>query len=153
MANYNGNATPNQRQPNLARKLHERLLCDLILRFIGTDAHILKWRHQFRIHCNDQKVIEGSIDGHFDYLEEIGKLKIGDYEILKEIFDQVNKQVSLFIDDKSTEIEEALQNNQNRSKEEKAAGTNAKNQKGEENFIKQTEIEKLHPIRFLYENE
>lgn len=38
-------------------------------------------------------------------------------------------------------------------KEDKAAGTNAKNQKGEKNFIKQTEIEKVHPIRFLYENE
>lgn len=60
-------------------------------------------------------MIEGSIEGHFDYLEEIGTLRIGDYEILKEIFDMVNQQVSSFIDKRSQEIEEALQNNQNRS--------------------------------------
>uniref|UniRef100_A0A8W8NVG0 Uncharacterized protein n=1 Tax=Magallana gigas TaxID=29159 RepID=A0A8W8NVG0_MAGGI len=115
MANYKGNATPNQSQPNLARKLHEKLLCDLILKCIVTDAQILKWRHQFRIHCDVTQVIDGSIDGHFDYLEEIGKLKIGDYEILKEIFYEVNQTALSHIDDRSTKILEALQDNQNRS--------------------------------------
>lgn len=43
-------------------------------------------------------MIEGSIDGYFDYLEEIGKLRIGDYEIFKEIFDEVNIIVILYID-------------------------------------------------------
>lgn len=60
-------------------------------------------------------MIEGSIDGHFDYLEEIGKLRIGDYEILKEIFDEVNITAISHIDARSTKILEALQDNQNRS--------------------------------------
>lgn len=95
--------------------MHEKLRSDLILKFIQTKSHILKWRRQFSIHCDDYTVLKGDIDGHFDYLVETGKLKIGDYEILKDILKNVNATAPTFIDKKSEEIKKALQNNQNGS--------------------------------------
>lgn len=80
-----------------------------------TEAHILQWRRQFSIHSNDRNVLEGSISGHFEYLEERGILKIGNYDILKRIFNGFNRRVELFIDERLPEIEEALENNQNES--------------------------------------
>lgn len=95
--------------------MHEQLLCDIILKFLQTEAHILQWRRQFSIHSNDRNVLEGSISGHFEYLEERGILQIGNYDILKRIFNGFNKRVEPFIDERLPEIEEALENNQNES--------------------------------------
>lgn len=122
MANYNRNATANRSQPNRARQLHEQLLSDLILKFIQTKAEILQWRHQFKVHSIDSNVVKGSISGHFEFLEERGMLQIGNYDILKKMFDSYNKTVGPFIDERSQEIEEALENNQNEDWEESHEG-------------------------------
>lgn len=58
-------------------------------------------------------MLEGSISGHFEFLEEKGKLGIGNYDILKDMFDSYNQRVRPFIDERSQEIKEALENNQN----------------------------------------
>lgn len=80
-----------------------------------TEAHILQWRHHFKTYSNDRNVSDGSISGHFEYLEEKGKLKIGNYDILKRIFKNFNDMVEPFIDERLPQIEEALENNQNES--------------------------------------
>lgn len=95
--------------------MHEQLLCDIILNFLQTEAHILQWRHHFKTYSNDRKVSDGSISGHFEYLEERGILTIGNYDILKRIFNRFNTRVEPFIDERLPEIEEALENNQNES--------------------------------------
>lgn len=93
--------------------MHEQLLSDLILKFIQTEAEILQWRNQFKVYSIDSNVVRGSISGHFEFLEERGMLTIGNYDILKKIFDSYNKTVGPFIDKRSQEIKEALENNQN----------------------------------------
>lgn len=80
-----------------------------------TEAHILQWRHHFKTYSNDRRVSDGNISGHFEYLEEKGKLKIGNYDTLKTIFNNFNDTVAPFIDRRLPKIEEALKNNQNES--------------------------------------
>lgn len=93
--------------------MHEQLLSDLILKFIQTKAEILQWRNQFKVYSIDSNVVRGSISGHFEFLEEKGMLTVGNYDILKKIFDSYNRTVRPFINERSQEIEEALENNQN----------------------------------------
>lgn len=56
-------------------------------------------------------MLEGSIFGYFEYLEERGILKIGNYDIFKRIFNRFNERVVLFIDERLLEIEEVFENN------------------------------------------
>lgn len=44
------------------------------------------------------KVINGIVDGYFDYLEEKGLIDIGDYVVFREIFEYVDKKVFGVID-------------------------------------------------------
>lgn len=96
---------------DLPRELHWKLKSDLITGYLQRREHLSRWKEQFRIHSNIDKVINGPIDGHFDFLESTGKLRIGDYEVLKTIFKYVDVRALEVIDDASKNIKAALQNN------------------------------------------
>lgn len=122
---------------NLPKELHSKLKCDLITGFLQKKSHILKWKHQFSVYCKDEEVLSGPVDGHFDFLEETGLIKIGKYDVLKDIFNWFNVKAIEEIDNASKEIEKALHDNNNKNEQLKAAGTNVKNSKGNDNnFIK-----------------
>lgn len=53
----------------------------------------------------------GGIDGHFNHLEEIQLLQIGNYDILKDIFKWFNVKAVRFIDNASDTIKRAQQGN------------------------------------------
>lgn len=100
---------------NLHRELHGKLKSDLITGFLQKKANVLKWKEQFKLYCRDDVVRNGEIDGHFDFLESEGKIKIGDYEFLKSMFRYVDVTSEEVITKASTEINAALQNNKNKS--------------------------------------
>lgn len=83
--------------------------------FLQKKANVLKWKEQFKLYCRDDEVRNGEIDGHFDFLESDGKIKIGDYEFLKKMFRYVDVTSEEVITTASTEINAALQNNKNKS--------------------------------------
>lgn len=100
---------------NLPKELHSKLKGDLITGILQKQSHILEWRHQFSTYCKDSKVLSGSIEKDFDYLEEIGVLQIGRYDVLKNIFSLFDVTAVEVIDNASKEIEKALYDN-NQSK-------------------------------------
>lgn len=100
---------------NLPEQLHGKLKSDLITGFLQKKSHILKWKHQFSVYCKDEEVLSGPIDGHFDFLEETGLIKIGKYDVLKDIFNWFNVKAIEEIDNASKEIEKALHDNNNKS--------------------------------------
>lgn len=100
---------------DLHRELHGKLKSDLITGFLQKKANVPKWREQFKLHCRIDEVVNGKIDGHFDFLESEGKIKIGDYDFLKRMFHYVDVTSEAVITEASTEINAALQNNKNKS--------------------------------------
>lgn len=101
---------------DLPRELHLKLKSDLITGYLQRRDHLLRWKEQFRIYSEiDRVIINGPIDGHFDFLESTGKLRIGDYEVLKAMFKYVDVTALEVIDDASKNIKAALQNNKNKS--------------------------------------
>lgn len=100
---------------DLPRELHGKLKGDLITGYLQKKEHLSKWKEQFKIHTKIDTVINGPIDGHFDFLESTGKLRIGDYEVLKTMFKYVDVTALEVIDDASKNIKAALQNNKNKS--------------------------------------
>lgn len=100
---------------DLPRELHLKLKSDLITGYLQRREHLSRWKEQFRIHCHIDIVINGPIEGHFDFLESMGILRIGDYEVLKTMFKYVDGTAHYVIDDASKNIKAALQNNKNKS--------------------------------------
>lgn len=90
--------------------MHGKLKGDLITGFLQRKEHIPRWIEQFKVHCKIEKVINGKINGHFDFLEQRGLLKIGDYKVLKKMFKQFDVTAFEVIDEASNEIQRALQN-------------------------------------------
>lgn len=95
--------------------MHGKLKSDLISGYLQNEHNIIQWKEQFKVYCKIKKVKDGTIDGHFDFLEERGKIKIGDYEVLKNMFRHFDLTAIEEIDNASREIRRALQNNKNKS--------------------------------------
>lgn len=95
--------------------MHGKLRGELITGFLQNRYSIQLWIEQFRVYSTNENVINGEISGHFDFLESIGKLKIGDYDVLKRMFRYVDFRALDVIEDASKEIKKALQNNKNKS--------------------------------------
>lgn len=95
--------------------MHAKLRGELITGFLQNKDSIHLWIEQFKVYSTNENVINGEIRGHFDFLESIGKLKIGDYDVLKTMFSHVDQRALGVIDDASREIKRALQNNKNKS--------------------------------------
>lgn len=100
---------------DLPKELHGKLKSDLITGYLQRREHLSRWNQQFRIHSKVDEVINGPIEGHFDFLESTGELKIGDYEVLKTMFKYVDVRAHEVIDNASKNIKAALQNNKNKS--------------------------------------
>lgn len=95
--------------------MHAKFKGDLITGFLEEEDRFKLWKEQFKVHCNKKKVIEGPTDGHFDFLEKEGKLKIGDYAVIREMFEHVDKTALRVIDKASADMKKAIQNNKNKS--------------------------------------
>lgn len=100
---------------DLPKELHGELKSELITGFLQRNELFIKWKEQFKVHCKIEKVINGPIDGHFDFLESKGKINIGDYDVLKTMFNYVDLRAHEVINDSLKKIKAALQNNENKS--------------------------------------
>lgn len=49
-------------------------------------------------YCEDFVIVEGDINGYFDYLEKIGEIKFGKYDVFWRIFKIFNVRVVDYID-------------------------------------------------------
>lgn len=72
------------------KELHRQLLALLKNGYLKKKSDITNWREQFTEHCGDPDIVEGDIDGHFDYLEKNGIIKLGKYDVLRKIFKTFN---------------------------------------------------------------
>lgn len=95
--------------------MHAKFKGNLITGYLEEEDRFKLWKEQFKVHCNKKKVIEGPTDGHFDFLEKEGKLKIGDYAVIREMFEHVDLTALDVIDKASADIPRPLQNNENKS--------------------------------------
>lgn len=95
--------------------MHAKFKGDLITGFLEQKDRFKLWKEQFKVHCDTREVIDGPTDGHFDFLEKEGKLKIGDYAVLRDMFEYVDYTALDKIDKASADIKRALQNNKNKS--------------------------------------
>lgn len=95
--------------------MHGNLKSTLINGFLQREDSRIEWKEQFKVHCRLENVINGSIDGHFDFLERKNIIEIGNYEVLKTMFNYVDKTALDVIDNASKEINRALENNTNKS--------------------------------------
>lgn len=55
-------------------------------------------------------MIKGTFNDHFDFLEHEGLIKIGEYAVLKDMFEQFDVTAIAVIDRASKEINRVLQN-------------------------------------------
>lgn len=94
--------------------MHAKFKGDLITGFLQGDRFSL-WKEQFKVHCARTNVINGTTDGHFDFLEEKGLTNIGDYAVLRDMFEHVDKKALEVIDKASANMKKAIQNNKNKS--------------------------------------
>lgn len=90
--------------------MHGKLKGDLIAGFLHRREHIPRWIEQLKVYCKIEKVINGTFNDHFDFLEHEGLIKIGEYAVLKDMFNQFDVTAIAVIDKASTEINRALQN-------------------------------------------
>lgn len=95
--------------------MHAKFKGELITGFLEEKDRFKLWKEQFKVYCNKRKVIDGPTDGHFDFLEKEGKIKIGDYAVLRDMFEFVDCTALDEIDKASADIKRALQNNKNKS--------------------------------------
>lgn len=95
--------------------MHGNLKSDLITGFLEREDSRIKWKQQLRVYCHIEKVINGNIDGHFDFLEREKIIEIGNYEVLKTMFKYVDVTALKVIDNASKKINRALKNNKNES--------------------------------------
>lgn len=95
--------------------MHAKLKVDLITGFLQEEDRFSLWKEQFRVYGSITKVINGTADGYFDLLEEKGLIDIGDYAVLRKIFENVDKKALGVIDKASANMKKAIQNNKNKS--------------------------------------
>lgn len=95
--------------------MHAKFKGDLITGYLEEENRFKLWKEQFKVHCNNKKVIEGPTDGHFDFLEQEGLIDIGEYAVLRDMFELVDKKALRVIDKASADMKKAIQNNKNKS--------------------------------------
>lgn len=87
--------------------MHRQLLALLKNGYLKKESDITNWREQFTEHCEDPAIVEGDINGHFDYLEKTGKIKLGKYDVLRRIFNTFNVKAVDHIDKTLVKINSA----------------------------------------------
>lgn len=79
------------------KRIHNDLIKALINGHVGQDENsetYFRWKMGFRNYYKEETTeIEGPVMRNFDYLENIGKLSPGEYEVLKEIFAEDRKPI------------------------------------------------------------
>lgn len=75
--------------------------------YLKKESDITNWREQFTEICEDPDIVEGDINGHFDYLEKTGKIKLGKYDVLRRIFNTFNVKAVDHIDKTLVKINSA----------------------------------------------
>lgn len=95
--------------------MHAKFKGYLITGYLKREERFLLWKEQFKVYCKIDEVIDGTTGGHFDFLEKEGLIKIGEYAVLRAMFEHVDATAVEDIDKKSAEIKKALQNNNNKS--------------------------------------
>ena len=86
-----------------------------------TSSNYVAWKIHFTKHTEEQINRDGSVLGDFNFLEEKGKLKVGKYDVLKEMFEHIDDRAVTRISEESERIEEILSSKnkeKNKSKEE-----------------------------------
>lgn len=95
--------------------MHAKLKFDLITGFLQEEDRFSLWKEQFRVYGSITKVINGTADGYFDLLEQEGLIDIGEYAVLRYMFEHVDKKALEVIDKASANMKKAIQNNKNKS--------------------------------------
>lgn len=87
-----------------------------------TSSNYVAWKIHFTKHTEEQINRHGSVLGDFNFLEEKGKLKVGKYDVLKEMFEHIDDRAVTKITEESRRIEEILSSKnkeKNKYKEER----------------------------------
>lgn len=78
----------------IAQDLHHTLLSDLITGYFGNDGKLcnntVRWKMHFRRYCPHPTQFNCSILENFHYLEQKGLLRVGKYDVLKDLFRRVD---------------------------------------------------------------
>lgn len=78
--------------------MHRQLLALLKNGYLIKESDITDWREQFKEYCDNPDIVDGDIRGHFDHLEKIGEIDIGNYNVLRRIFKTFNAKAVKLID-------------------------------------------------------
>ena len=78
----------------IVQDLQHTLLADLITGYFGNDGKLcnnaVRWKMHFRRYCPHPTQFNCSILENFHYLEQKGLLRVGKYEVLKDLFRRVD---------------------------------------------------------------
>lgn len=78
--------------------MHRQLLALLKNGYLKKESDITDWREQFKEYSDNPDIVDGDIRGHFDHLEKIGEIDIGNYNVLRRIFKTFNAKAVKLID-------------------------------------------------------
>lgn len=85
-----------QFNPNI-KEIHNNLLAKLINGYVGhnenSDTYV-SWKLQFRNYCDLPTQQNGSVLNNVYYLEKVGLLGVGKYDVLKKIFSEDKEALS-----------------------------------------------------------
>lgn len=85
-----------QFNPNI-KEIHNNLLAKLINGYVGhnenSDTYV-SWKLQFRNYCDLPTQQNGSVLDNVYYLEKVGLLSVGKYDVLKKIFSEDKEALS-----------------------------------------------------------
>lgn len=75
------------------QNLHDSLLAKLMTGYVGEDKTLemyRKWKLYFKKYCDSSTKKDYSIQDDFNFLEKRGLFRIGQYDVLEDIFNHVD---------------------------------------------------------------
>ena len=108
-SNYSSPESPEE----IHRKLKDHLINGCFLENDRTSKNYVKWSIYFESYREEPNYTRGSVWDDFTYLESTGQLRVGQYDILKEIFQRIDVRAVEKITKEAEKIERIMSSNGN----------------------------------------